>query len=1220
MMEKQSFRGPITAIARVLVRDKPLLLWGAGGVLHGWSESDHSEVSLPVFDSHNIHGIKPTEPSETGLCQLIVFGDKSLAFLKASEDGSSLVIISQERCDDLVLDCRLLRREKAQDDDVLIVGYAHNMIDIRRPRWPEKSELLRRVLCPHPSVLFALNIFGCLDDDGCLVVASGTVFGHLYIWQCALDESTSQTPNSHLQGSIIGQAKRHEGVIFRIVWSTRGDKLITVSDDRTVRLWTYDRSNGNQAGSGLSQLFEGWDHISRLWDAVFVGDDEEEVATCSEDGTVRLWNQSGQCTTVLVGHIDSVWRLLAIDDYLVTVGNDSAVKFWYLDHHRVCCPRLEGSTVMDMSIPSWELSAEPQEVIVQEGDEEEEAPQRKIYKSSSHANRRLNGVNSVFFSSCGKVIVLVLIEGMIWVVKAAGSDYLWERVVHLEQTVVTADVHVLAGNTSKNAEETLTLQVVVSFLDCTAAFLSIQGERNAQYQIVRRIDWKPHDYKCVNVWIIPVSLSLELGVLVCSATMKGLCRVWGLNEESYNMGLLAEMSTMKQEIVSSVLFHTTVDRHFIVLGDSRGGVGIYAVKETSNSWGVSNIKYFHRAHGSDPVSVLASSCLSGFVSAGHDGVMNFFEYQSGFWFHCNTLNIHPISTPDFLTIAIVRQNDWNEEDRNSIIVGGYHGSSYIVRDVYRSYQLLRIEGGGWKRPHKCAVNFPDNCKLGRNTLPAVQFVCPVPVGKNQTHLQLFGSRHQSDAKALYPLQLNSSCFGRVSYSSAIVPAPREEDSILAVGGEDCTMKVFNLSNLRLLQETTLSKNASLKSLHSCGNNNTNKACSRGIVLGGGGKLLYYLWSYDFTYNDEGCDKTQAGRVPLRKVCEGSVWPNATQDHRILAVRCLYLGVTNESQSEAVHHYGLFLADSRGILTILKFQHSFECCELIPSTVSRLFEVEVSDCPLLSCSSLLLQPFRMEEEGIRTIVCCVGDTKGAVHTLALPLQSSSAGLKLAAPSHIMSQSPHSMGTNNTDLVLLDSVNLEQYGGVFELLVGSCGDDQALCFQRLYLIINYERNRVTPEVERWRAHCVKAGALEKRSGAAGAAFKGVVCFSKRCIDDARQLLVATIAYDQRLTVWNVEMLGSSLAKSTLSLEAIVTQTPWTLLSDAWDRPGKIKLLEEEGGGVEESVLELPPFRVAWYDGKIVNLAEISSLTVSTNDDTGKAHFVVVGQGFQVLCYHS
>lgn len=73
------------------------------------------------------------------------------------------------------------------------------------------------------------------------------------------------------------------------------------------------------------------------------------------------------------------------------------------------------------------------------------------------------------------------------------------------------------------------------------------------------------------------------------------------------------------------------------------------------------------------------------------------------------------------------------------------------------------------------------------------------------------------------------------------------------------------------------------------------------------------------------------------------------------------------------------------------------------------------------------------------------------------------LSLAAPSHVMSQSPHSMGTNNTDLVLLNSFELEHHGGVFELLVGSCGDDQALCFQRLYLIIGYERSDVTPGVE-------------------------------------------------------------------------------------------------------------------------------------------------------------
>lgn len=155
------------------------------------------------------------------------------------------------------------------------------------------------------------------------------------------------------------------------------------------------------------------------------------------------------------------------------------------------------------------------------------------------------------------------------------------------------------------------------------------------------------------------------------------------------------------------------------------------------------------------------------------------------------------------------------------------------------------------------------------------------------------------------------------------------------------------------------------------------------------------------------------------------------------------------------------------------------------------------------------------------------------------------------------------------------------------------------------------------QRWRAHCVKVGALEKRSGAAGAAFKGVVCFAKRCMGETCQMLVATIAYDQRLTIWSVEMPESSLAKSLPYLEDIVVRTPWTLLSDAWDRPGKIKMVDNRV--VDESVLELPPFRIAWHDGKIVNLAEISSLTVSTNDVTGESHFAVVGQGFQVLHYH-
>lgn len=37
------------------------------------------------------------------------------------------------------------------------------------------------------------------------------------------------------------------------------------------------------------QIFVGWGHICRVWDVLFYGENEEEIITCGEDCTIKLW-------------------------------------------------------------------------------------------------------------------------------------------------------------------------------------------------------------------------------------------------------------------------------------------------------------------------------------------------------------------------------------------------------------------------------------------------------------------------------------------------------------------------------------------------------------------------------------------------------------------------------------------------------------------------------------------------------------------------------------------------------------------------------------------------------------------------------------------------------------------------------------------------------------------------------------------------------------------
>jgi hypothetical protein len=264
-------------------------------------------------------------------------------------------------------------------------------------------------------------------------------------------------------------------------------------------------------------------------------------------------------------------------------------------------------------------------------------------------------------------------------------------------------------------------------------------------------------------------------------------------------------------------------------------------------------------------------------------------------------------------------------------------------------------------------------------LPDLVFICPVPVGKAETHLQVFGLKRPKCSAAdtgQYQVQMGSSSFGRVVNCVVTITTPPTIQDLLVLGGEDCTAKVYTLPDLQLLQETTLSKNSTLKSLATVSTTIDNDISYKGIVLGGGGKLLYYLWSYDFTSTNS--TKLQS-HTPLRKLTIGSVWPKATQDHRILSTQCIYSGQT----VDAGYHFLLFICDSRGVMNILQLQLDFDARAIKAYNVAALYELGVSCCPLLSCAITKLSNPDGQSR-IQGIVSAVGDTKGSIYAIFIHL--------------------------------------------------------------------------------------------------------------------------------------------------------------------------------------------------------------------------------------------
>jgi hypothetical protein len=656
------------------------------------------------------------------------------------------------------------------------------------------------------------------------------------------------------------------------------------------------------------------------------------------------------------------------------------------------------------------------------------------------------------------------------------GDELWTVAARLNKAITSADVEFTAEFTDGPISH---MRIAVAHIDGTNCYLNraLNGDvcdNLDSFSSFDKFEWKAHDLRTVNLWFS--------GAYLITASLKGVCSLWTFGSVGGSQVLRKtfDVITGNGEIATSAC-HVHTKRSFLVLGDSRGGVSVFDLSDLpvgslldSSSVPlcptavVNESRFFPRVHGSDPVSCIAQ-CDNGFVTAGHDGHVAIFKTLVNSsrvldWEVVNRMQSLPVTTPDRLVVVE------GDKGMNSLLVGGYFGHLYIVWDLLRSIQLLRIEGGGWKRPHHCLLNFLSTSgRSASNTLPEVIFVCPAPIEKGQTVLQVFGAQPTSILSDVttssLPLQMRSSTLGRVCYCNVLLQGTYklpndgelvEGERYLVVGGEEGRVKVFNATDLSPRQELVLPSNASLKALSCC---SSGEDLSRGIVVGGGSKLVYSVWIYDYqSIADDG--------QPLQQVlsigCEGKLWPRATQDHRVLSVQCTFLSHTQDEHGTTSYCYLIVFCDSRGVSTVARFTHSrsdgSSCCSC---SFEALQELQVAHCPVISSCVMSL---RSSESGnCQYILCCFGDTSGTNRLYLLALSRLVGGwvllskhvkfvsyfsffdlrLTLQSSRLLCEYSAHTMGSNAIAMQVTSSTKHGNGDVEWRLVICSGGDDQSLC---------------------------------------------------------------------------------------------------------------------------------------------------------------------------------
>ncbi|KAK7337576.1 hypothetical protein VNO77_18158 [Canavalia gladiata] len=686
----------------------PFLLAGLGSEILFYNlELGEIRRSFSVFEGVRVHGITSCFPQETVIA---VFGETrvklfSFSFDDVSESPQLTLIHLLPKFGHWVLDVCFLKGclpHSNVESHFLAVGCSDNSVHI----WDiSNSTTVLKVQSPVRCLLYSMRLWG--HNLEVLRIASGTIFNEIIVWKVAPQHNESsiiQGDHDHLNISLSNCCRLkdqlyeavyvckligHEGSIFRIAWSSCGSKLVSVSDDRSARVWAVpiEREHSLCHDPVALVLFG---HNARVWDCCI---SDHFIATVSEDCTCRLWGVDGKQLEVIKEHIGrGIWRCLydPNSSLLITAGFDSAIKV-----HQPHASLSRGTEAAQGSPGRTEMFS----ICIPHALEHIE-----------YMDSKSEYVRCLRFS-CQDSLYVATNHGYLYHAKLCDTGSAqWNQLVQVSNKAPIICMDLL----SKDSFE----------LDCGVADWIAIGDGKGSMTVIEvtNDDSTPSVRLCFS-W--PAELERQLlGTYWCkslgcryvfTADPRGTLKLWRLPDPSQS----DLQSSMRNNNVSCIAkfvsnygmrimcLDACMEGEVLACGDLRGNMVLFPLLKNlvlgtsaGQEMKIPPVNNFKGVHGISTVATVSLTTIGynqiEICSTGADGCICYLEYDK----EMQNLQFMGMKQVKELTLIEYVSVDNNSINRlSSSYAAGFASVDFIVWNLVNENKVVNIPCGGWRRPH-----------------------------------------------------------------------------------------------------------------------------------------------------------------------------------------------------------------------------------------------------------------------------------------------------------------------------------------------------------------------------------------------------------------------------------------------------------------------------------------------------------------------------------------